>query len=79
METTVASAEPEGELDFAGFFHAEYEQLLRKMYVLCRNRAEAEDLSQEAMARAAWRLTSGSAVWDWQRRTFSGSHFILNC
>lgn len=57
METTVASAELEGELAFASFFQAEYEQLLRTMYVLCRNRAEAEDLSQEAMARAFERWT----------------------
>lgn len=52
MEATVASAELDGELDFVGFFYAEYEQLLRAMYVLSRNLAEAEDLSQEAMARA---------------------------
>lgn len=52
VEATVASADLEGGLDFAGFFHAEYESLLRTMYLLCRNRAEAEDLSQEAMARA---------------------------
>jgi DNA-directed RNA polymerase specialized sigma24 family protein len=52
VEATVASAEPEGGLDFAGFFHAEYEPLLRTMYLMCRNLADAEDLSQEAMARA---------------------------
>jgi RNA polymerase sigma-70 factor (ECF subfamily) len=52
VEATVASAELDGELDFAGFFHAEYEQLLRTICVLSRNLAEAEDLSQEAMARA---------------------------
>jgi RNA polymerase sigma-70 factor, ECF subfamily len=52
LEATVANAEVEGGLDFAGFFHAEYEPLLRTMYLMCRNLAEAEDLSQEAMARA---------------------------
>ncbi len=39
-------------LDFEGFFHAEYERLLRTMYLLCRDIEEARDLSQEAMARA---------------------------
>jgi RNA polymerase sigma-70 factor, ECF subfamily len=52
VEAIVASAELEGGLDFVSFFQAEYEPLLRTMYVLCRNLAEAEDLAQEAMARA---------------------------
>lgn len=45
-------AEHLGESDFEGFFEAEYEPLLKMMHVLCRNRAEAQDLAQEAMARA---------------------------
>ena len=44
--------DPDGGLGFERFFQGEYERLLRTMYVLCRNRPEAEDLAQEAMARA---------------------------
>lgn len=39
------------ELDFEVFFETEYERLLRSAYLLCRDRAEAEDLAQEAMVR----------------------------
>jgi RNA polymerase sigma factor (sigma-70 family) len=39
------------ELDFEGFFLAEYPQLARACYLLTGEAAEAEDLAQEAMAR----------------------------
>jgi DNA-directed RNA polymerase specialized sigma24 family protein len=39
------------ELDFEGFFRAEYPQLARAGYLLTGEAAEAEDLAQEAMAR----------------------------
>jgi DNA-directed RNA polymerase specialized sigma24 family protein len=51
LKATVAT-EREGDLEFEDFFEAEYEPLLRAMSVLCRNRPEAEDLAQEAMARS---------------------------
>lgn len=40
------------EADFGAFFEAEYEQLFQAMYLMCGNKADAEDLAQEAMARA---------------------------
>jgi RNA polymerase sigma-70 factor, ECF subfamily len=39
-------------LDFDTFFATEYQRLFEVMYLLTRDRAEAEDLAQEAMARA---------------------------
>ena len=36
---------------FDGFFHAQYERLVRAMYLSTGDRYEAEDLAQEAMAR----------------------------
>jgi RNA polymerase sigma-70 factor (ECF subfamily) len=38
--------------DFNTFFEAEYERLFQAMYLMCRNKSDAEDLAQEAMARA---------------------------
>lgn len=52
LRATVPSTERERDLDFGGFFNAEYERLLRTMHVLCHNRSQAEELAQEAMARA---------------------------
>lgn len=40
------------EADFTAFFGAEYERLFQSLYLLCGNRADAEDLAQETMARA---------------------------
>ena len=39
-------------LDFEQFFQAEYRGLVRAFYVLTADQAEAEELTQEAMARA---------------------------
>jgi RNA polymerase sigma-70 factor, ECF subfamily len=39
-------------LDFDTFFATEYQRLFEVLYLLTRDRAEAEDLAQEAMARA---------------------------
>ena len=39
-------------LDFEGFFRDEYPRLARACYLLTGDAAEAEDLAQEAMARA---------------------------
>lgn len=44
--------------DFEAFFRAEYGPLMRTMYALCRSVPEAEDLAQEAMARALERWDS---------------------
>ena len=38
--------------DFDTFFAVEYRRLFEVLYLLTRDRAEAEDLAQEAMARA---------------------------
>ena len=52
---------PGGELDSVGeaafedFFLAEYDSLMRAMWLLTGSRAEGEDLAQEAMARACER------------------------
>jgi RNA polymerase sigma-70 factor, ECF subfamily len=42
----------ESVLDFDTFLATEYQRLFEVMYLLTRDRAEAEDLAQEAMARA---------------------------
>ncbi len=42
--------------DFSTFFEAEYERLFQAMYLMCGNKSDAEDLAQEAMARAFERL-----------------------
>ena len=39
-------------VDFTAFFGAEYERLFQSLYLLCGNKADAEDLAQETMARA---------------------------
>jgi hypothetical protein len=38
-----------GGTDFSTFFEAEYERLLKTMAIIAGNRAEAEDIAQEAM------------------------------
>jgi RNA polymerase sigma factor (sigma-70 family) len=45
----LAGSEPV--LDFDTFFHTEYQRLFQTMYLLIRNRTQAEDIAQEAMAR----------------------------
>ena len=48
---------PKPVLDFDTFFHTEYQRLFQTMYLLVRDRAQAEDFAQEAMARTyeRWR------------------------
>ncbi|MGH2723492.1 MAG: RNA polymerase sigma factor [Actinomycetota bacterium] len=59
MATTVASAERAE--SFEDFFHAEYERLLRALYLATGDRHEAEDLAQEAFVRVyeRWGTVSG--------------------
>jgi RNA polymerase sigma factor (sigma-70 family) len=45
-------AGPEAAADFTTFFVAEYERLFQTVYLMCGDKTEAEDLAQEAMARA---------------------------
>ena len=47
--SSTAAAEPVP--DFDTFFAVEYRRLFEVLYLLTRNRVEAEDLAQEAMAR----------------------------
>ena len=49
--TEEAVAEARRVETFEDFFHANYERLLRAMYLATGNRHEAEDLAQDAMAR----------------------------
>src|SRR5439155_21963822 len=42
----------DSELGFEEFFQAEYSDLVRSLYLLTANMGEAEELAQEAMARA---------------------------
>lgn len=50
--TEEAVAETERVETFEEFFHANYERLLRAMYLATGDRHEAEDLAQDVMARA---------------------------
>jgi RNA polymerase sigma-70 factor (ECF subfamily) len=55
---TIVGSRAETGVDFDGFFRDEYRRLVGALYLLCRSVAEAEDISQEAMAR----------VWErWER------------
>jgi RNA polymerase sigma-70 factor, ECF subfamily len=45
------SVTPGPVLDFDTFFRTEYQRLFETLYLVARNRAEAEDLAQESMAR----------------------------
>lgn len=49
---TVVPDEVAPPLEFGEFFRAEYPGLVRAFYVLTANQSEAEELAQEAMARA---------------------------
>jgi RNA polymerase sigma-70 factor (ECF subfamily) len=59
MATAVASAERTQ--SFEDFFHAEYERLLRILYLSTGDRHEAEDLAQETFVRVyeRWGTVSG--------------------
>jgi RNA polymerase sigma factor (sigma-70 family) len=46
------SADRTSQHDFDAFFRAEYPILIRALYLLTGSRSEAEDLAQEALARA---------------------------
>jgi len=52
MERAEAGLLTERPRDFEGFFEAEYERLLRAMFLVSGDPNEAEDLAQGAMARA---------------------------
>lgn len=49
---------------FEDFFHANYERLLRAMYLATGNKHEAEDLAQDAMARVLERWDRVSVLED---------------
>lgn len=54
MMTTVAHEVPRARVaaDFTAFFQAGYERLFQTLFLTCGNAGDAEDLAQEAMARA---------------------------
>ena len=52
MDGTGLVTEEAERLDFEPFFEAEYPRLVRMMYLLTGDAEEAEDLAQEALARA---------------------------
>lgn len=58
----VSTTRGEHGLDFRSFFAAEYERLLKTMVIVAGNRTEAEDIAQEAMARAFERWDSVSSA-----------------
>lgn len=62
--TEEAVAETERAETFEEFFHANYERLLRAMYLATGNRHEAEDLAQDAMARVLERWDRISTTQD---------------
>jgi len=58
------------EADFTAFFEAEYGRLFQSLYLISGNRADAEDLAQEAMARAFER-------WDRVRAAATPSGYVF--
>ena len=62
--TKEAVAEARRVETFEDFFHANYERLLRAMYLATGNRHEAEDLAQDAMARVLERWDRVGATED---------------
>ncbi len=52
QDSLVSQAGAVDQGDFAGFFEREYPKLVRLMYLITGSATEAEDMSQEAMARA---------------------------
>ena len=54
--------------DFADFFRAEYQTLLRAMYLISGSRDEAEELAQGAFVKA-WNAGIGSERWTIQPGT----------
>jgi RNA polymerase sigma factor (sigma-70 family) len=62
--TEEAVAEARRVETFEDFFHANYERLLRAMYLATGNRHEAEDLAQDAMARVLERWDRVRSVED---------------
>jgi len=54
MMTIVAHEMPRAGVaaDFTAFFQAGYERLFQTLFLMCGNKDDAEDLAQEAMARA---------------------------
>jgi len=62
--TEEAVAEARRVETFEDFFHANYERLLRAMYLATGNRHEAEDLAQDAMARVLERWNRVAATED---------------
>jgi RNA polymerase sigma factor (sigma-70 family) len=67
-ERTVA--DPEGRLmEFEPFFEREYPRLARALYLVTGDRAEAEDLAQEAMVRVYER-------WEHVRNTDSPAGYL---
>jgi RNA polymerase sigma-70 factor (ECF subfamily) len=58
------------EADFTAFFEAEYERLFQALYLMSGNRADAEDLAQETMARAFER-------WDSVRTAATPSGYVF--
>lgn len=62
--TKEAVAEARRVETFEDFFHANYERLLRAMYLATGNRHEAEDLAQDAMAKVLERWDKVAATED---------------
>jgi hypothetical protein len=58
------------EADFTAFFEAEYERLFQALYLMSGNRADAEDLAQDTMARAFDR-------WDRVRTAATPSGYVF--
>jgi len=57
-----ADMSPDPPASFEEFFHLEHDRLFRVMFVITKNRHEAEDLSQDAFARVWERWDSVGAM-----------------
>jgi len=65
----VSHVSEESGAEFSGFFHAEYGRLGRALYLVTGDRAEAEDIAQEALVRVYER-------WDRVSRMDSPSGYL---
>jgi len=61
VSETAASETREASRSFDNFYDAESQTLFRRLWVVTGNRAEAEELMQDALAADGWQIESDAA------------------